>query len=89
MASQIHAGLDGIARRLDPGPTADTPYETAAPMLPRSLDEALAALRDDPALCEAFGQPVVDWYTRIKRAEIARFEAEVTDWEQREYFDMF
>lgn len=89
MASQIHAGLDGIARRLDPGPSADTPYETAAPMLPRSLDEALAALRDDPALCEAFGQPVVDWYTRIKRAEIARFEAEVTDWEQREYFDMF
>jgi len=89
MASQIHAGLDGIARRLDPGPSADTPYETAAPMLPRSLDEALAALRDDPALCEAFGQPVIDWYTRIKRAEIARFEAEVTDWEQREYFDMF
>ena len=30
MASQIYAGLDGIARRLDPGPSADTPYETSA-----------------------------------------------------------
>jgi glutamine synthetase len=58
-------------------------------MLPRSLDEALAALRDDATLGEAFGSEVVDWYTRIKRAEIARFESEVTDWEQREYFDMF
>ena len=27
MASQIHAGLDGIARKLTPGPSADSPYE--------------------------------------------------------------
>ncbi len=27
MASQIHAGLDGIARKLEPGPSADAPYE--------------------------------------------------------------
>ena len=27
MASQIHAGLDGIARKLKPGPSADSPYE--------------------------------------------------------------
>ncbi|MCM5571338.1 glutamine synthetase family protein [Burkholderiaceae bacterium FT117] len=89
MAAQVHAGLDGIARRLDPGPSADTPYEANAPLLPRSLEEALAALREDRVMVEAFGQPVVDWYTRIKRAEIARFEAEVTDWEHREYFEMF
>ena len=30
VASQIYSGLDGIARRLDPGPSADTPYEAAA-----------------------------------------------------------
>src|SRR5205085_8389057 len=45
MASQIIAGLDGMARRLDPLPSADTPYETAAPLLPKTLEEALAALR--------------------------------------------
>jgi glutamine synthetase len=26
---------------------------------------------------------------RIKRAEIARFEVEVTAWEHREYFEIF
>ena len=89
MASQVHAGLDGIVRRLEPGPSADNPYETPATMLPRSLDEALVALREDAVLTEAFGQRVIDWYTRIKGAEIARFESEVSDWEHREYFDMF
>lgn len=89
MASQIHAGLDGLARHLEPPPAADTPYDTPAPLLPRSLGEALDALREDERLVEVFGPEVVDWYTHIKRAEIARFESEVTDWEQREYFDMF
>lgn len=89
MAAQIHAGLDGLQRGLEPGPSADSPYEVPVPLLPRSLSEALAALAGDPVLIDAFGQPVIDWYTRIKRAEIARFEAEVTDWEHREYFEMF
>jgi glutamine synthetase len=89
MAAQLHAGLDGMQRGLDPGPSADAPYEARTPLLPRTLAEALAALADDALLVEAFGRPVIDWYTRIKRAEIARFEAEVSDWEQREYFEMF
>src|SRR5690606_32515583 len=89
MASQAHAGLDGLARHLEPPPAADTPYDTPAALLPRSLGEALDALREDDRLVEAFGPEVIDWYTHIKRAEIARFESEVTDWEQREYFDMF
>jgi hypothetical protein len=25
----------------------------------------------------------------LKRAELARFDAEVSEWEQREYFDLF
>ncbi|MGC1777602.1 MAG: glutamine synthetase, partial [Xanthobacteraceae bacterium] len=36
MASQIYAGLDGMAKKSDPGPSADTPYETQAPLLPKS-----------------------------------------------------
>ena len=31
----------------------------------------------------------IDYFIRIKEAEISRFEAEVTDWEHREYFDLF
>jgi len=89
MASQIVSGLDGLERGLSPGPAADTPYETPAPLLPRSLDEALLALEDDAVFHEAFGAAFVDYWMRIKRAELARFNAEVTDWEHREYFGLF
>ncbi|HEY6257755.1 MAG TPA: glutamine synthetase family protein [Xanthobacteraceae bacterium] len=89
MAAQIVAGLDGIARKLDPGQCADTPYETAAPFLPRSLEEALTALRQDTCFSEGFGARFIDYYLRIKEFEIARYQAEVTEWEQREYFELF
>ena len=36
MASQIVTGLDGMERMLDPGPSADTPYEAQAPLLPKT-----------------------------------------------------
>jgi glutamine synthetase len=46
-------------------------------------------LREDACLRAGFGDAFVDYYLRIKEFEIARFQAEVTDWEQREYFDLF
>jgi glutamine synthetase len=89
MASQIYTGLDGMERMLDPGPSADTPYEAEAQQLPKSLDEALRALRNDTCLADGFGRNFIDYYLRIKEAEIARYQAEVTEWEQREYFELF
>jgi glutamine synthetase len=89
MSSQILAGLDGVDRALDPGPSADTPYESDAPLLPKSLREAVFALKDDPFFRNAMGSTMVDYYTHIKLAEIERFQSEVSDWEQREYFEMF
>ena len=85
MASQIVSGLDGLDRKLDPGPSADSPYETKAAALPRSLGEALAALGEDKA-CGRASAILVDYYLKLKQAEIDRFESEVSDWEQREYF---
>ena len=35
------------------------------------------------------GVGFVDYYLRIKQAEVARFQSEVTEWEQKEYFDLF
>jgi glutamine synthetase len=89
MASQILSGLDGVDRKLDPGPSADTPYETKAALLPKSLREAVFALNDDPFFRNALGAEFVDYYVHIKNAEIERFQAEVSDWEHREYFEMF
>ena len=75
MASQIVSGLDGLDRKLDPGPSADAPYETKAAALPRSLGEALAALGEDKALRAGFGDFFVDYYLKLKQAEIDRFNA--------------
>jgi len=88
-ASQIYCGLDGVWRKLDPGAAEQTPYESKAAHLPRSLDEALAALREDACLKAGLGAQFVDYYCRIKDAEIARFNLEVSDWEHREYFDLY
>ena len=89
MASQLVAGLDGIARGLDPGPAADVPYEAPRPPLPRTLQEAVTALDGSSFFRQAMGDAFVDYYLHIKTAEIARFNAEVSDWEHREYFEAF
>jgi glutamine synthetase len=89
MASQILAGLDGIDRALTPPPPADTPYETQATSLPKTLREALDALKADSFFREKIGAGFVDYYLHIKNAELERFQTEVSDWEQREYFEMF
>ena len=92
MAAQIAAGLDGIDRALDPGAPATAPYECDAPLLPRGLGEALAALRDDACLRAAFGPVFLDYFIRLKTAELDRFTQEaaslVTDWEHTEYFEL-
>jgi glutamine synthetase len=88
-ASQIHSGLDGITRKLPlPAPTK-SPYEEKADLLPRTLGEALEHLKKDKVLRDGFGAGFIDYYCRIKEAEIARFNLEVSEWEHREYFDLF
>ena len=98
MASQIHAGLDGIARKLPLPPSADAPYQISAEPLPKSLHEALAALSDSACHRAGFGGAFVEYLIRMKQAEIARCDSEssgqsanateVTAWEHTEYFDL-
>ncbi|WP_460308906.1 hypothetical protein [Actinocorallia aurea] len=37
---------------------------------------------------KALGDNIIDWYVHLKRAEFSRYLSEVSDWEQREYFDL-
>jgi glutamine synthetase len=89
MASQLHSGLEGLDARLPLPPSADDPYTTEAARLPANLREAVDSLEADTSLTRAMGEQFVAYYAAIKRAEIARFERTVTDWEQREYFDLY
>jgi len=88
IAAQVVSGLDGVDRGLDPGDPTTRPYAEEAPRLPGSLMEALDALDADPLFATAFGADVVSWITTLKRAEVTRYLQAVTDWEQREYYDL-
>lgn len=89
IAAQLVSGLDGVATLRDPGAPTEDPYSADAEALPRSLAEALDALDADPVFVDTLGAEVVAWYAGVKRSEFARYLAYVSDWEQREYFDLF
>lgn len=90
MSSQIIAGLDGMRNRTDPGGLDAEPYEADRPALPGSLMDAIASLRRDGAIFrKSMGDAWVDYYLMMKQSEINRFLDHVTDWEQREYFELY
>jgi glutamine synthetase len=79
----LAAGLDGLARDLDPGeaclvdPDAMSPPERdrrGIRRLPASLGEALDALERDEALRAALGEPLAREYLIVKRSEVRAFE---------------
>lgn len=97
LASNIAAGLDGIRRELTPpDPIEADPYSADAPLLPVTLDAAVEALSADRFYRGVFGATFVDYLVTMKQAELKRYhatsagdEAEVTDWEMREYFEFY
>ncbi|MDP2163421.1 MAG: glutamine synthetase family protein [Hydrogenophaga sp.] len=88
MASQIHAGLDGLAQRLQPPQACKAPYAETGEKIPTSLGEALAELQADEALRAGLGEDFVRYFCRIKQHEIERHAdaKDKPDFERREYF---
>ena len=91
IASQIHAGLDGIERKLQPPPATDSPYGDAPVRVPTSLGEGLEALRADAVVTKAFGQDFIDYFTRLKQSEATRFDQaeDKMAFQRREYFSRY
>ncbi|TWB15558.1 glutamine synthetase family protein [Nitrospirillum bahiense] len=89
LSSQILTGLAGIEAGEEPPPAVDSPYMAEAEALPTSLESALVLLDRSDILRQGFGDGFVDHFLMIKRAEVARYNSTVTDWEHREYFDLY
>ncbi len=90
IAAAIFAGLDGIARKLDPpNPLDGDAYAMDASVqgdpLPQTLATSLAALEADETLREAIGSETVETFLAIKGFELERFNGHTTDWELNEY----
>jgi glutamine synthetase len=88
-AALIAAGLDGIERRIEPGPAFQGDVYRAAeiPRIPRSLPEAIRAFEQSRFARQALGDDVVDHLLHFTRTEQASFEQVVTDFERRRYFE--
>jgi glutamine synthetase len=98
LGAYIHAGLDGIRNKLDPGaPTVVDPATLSTSTrrrrgirrLPDSLATALDALERDELLMEALGPLRRTAYLAVKRAEVAAFAASDTDYERFHHFTKF
>ena len=88
-AGMIAAALDGIEKRLDPGPRFEGNGYTAThlPRVPRTLGEAIEAFSASPLPRNAFGAEVVEHLVHFARAELAAYDRYVTDHERARYFE--
>jgi glutamine synthetase len=92
MAASLAGGLSGIERGLTPPPpvrsNAYALPEELAPRLPRTLDEAIERFNASTLAREWFGDLFVDDYVTMRRWELDRYRAAVTEWERERYFEM-
>lgn len=88
-AATLAAGLDGIANQIEPPDAFDGDVYGAVnlPQVPHSLNEAIAALDQSTFARETFGNDVIEHYLHFFRTEQRKFDAVVTDWERRRYFE--
>ena len=97
-AGIIAAGLDGIKKKLDPGPANNTnlydlsPEQVAAqgiPILPQNLNEAIDAFAADAVLRDAVGENLSNEFIRLKRMEWVEYSRHVSAWETNRYLEFF
>jgi glutamine synthetase len=95
----IAAGLDGIHRKLDPGPpnvgknmytlSLDEVKDNGLGLIPQSLPEALAAFEEDPVVRGALGPALAAEFLKVKRQEWVRYHNTISQWEIDRYLTLF
>jgi len=97
-AAVIAAGMDGVRRRLDPGPMNNNNLYESSPedlkaqgigLLPQTLHEALAAFEEDEVVQDGLGEPLAAELLRLKRMEWTEYARHVSDWECDRYLEFF
>jgi glutamine synthetase len=91
VAAQIFAGLDGLQRRLLPGPASTAAYAPTQLALPQSWGAALDALAANSVMQQGLGAGMSVVFNAVKRQELARHAAaeDKAHWERCEYFARF
>jgi glutamine synthetase len=100
--AMLAAGLDGVARGLDPGaPNSANLYEydeaereaQGIDVLPANLLDATRELERNEALRAALGATpdgdYVDYFIKVKRREWQAAHEQITQWELERYLQLF
>ena len=97
LSAYVMAGLDGVRRNLDPGePNLGNLYSLSPEelrlrgirLLPQTLDESLAELKQDEVVQESLGV-IYEEFVALKEAELREFRRQVTPWEIERYLTLF
>jgi glutamine synthetase len=97
-ACMLAAGLDGIEKRISPGPrNTDNLYDVSESelrergigCLPDSLREAINELEKDPVIKAALGEEYADYYIEVKGDEWRRYHNSVSAWEVENYLGVY
>jgi len=88
-AAAMASGLDGISNRIEPPPefVGDAYTDSEIPTVPTTLSAALDRFRGSTEARRLLGDAVVDHYGHFLAMERDAYEASVTDWERRRYFE--
>ena len=88
-AASLASGLDGIANQIEPPDcfVGDIYAAQHLPRVPYTLAEATNNFAQSEFAKRAFGADVVEHYTHFFRTEQRAFDAAVTDWERKRYFE--
>lgn len=87
LAAIAASAADGVRRRLTPpAPEQGDAYaRTDLPLLPASLEAAVAAFQADAGLCSALGEGFSEYFVTSRVWELKAWQDTVTDWERERY----
>ena len=85
----LASGLDGIANQLDPPSMfeGDAYHAENAATAPADLGEAIELFSESSFVGQTLGEDIQQHYSHFFETERAAYQAAVTDWERRRYFE--
>jgi glutamine synthetase len=98
LAVMLRAGLDGITRKLSLPPAMDESLflrdegerqRHPSRLLPATLGEALAAMREDSLIRDALGDSLYEGFIEAKTIEWTEYRKQVHAWELERYLPVF
>ncbi len=98
LAVMLRAGLDGIAKKLDPGPPINKNIYKMSHRerrhhrideLPGNLTEALDEMEKDPLVLDTLGDHIVHHFVEAKRDEWFEYIKHVSPWEVDRYLGVY